>query len=170
MPATVIPTSQLVSLQLSSHLKAAVSNGHLTNASTQEWLSLNPTGVYSLVPCFFSARREPSSVPPTLFQAPHCWVGRARREVARWPWHKGSHHSSPCGHKAPSSSLGARELGLAWTQRAPHHRYDQGRTPWLPPFGCFLMQSLLPSNPKATAAPTPRCFLFLSLSSLRTSP
>lgn len=73
--------------------------------------------VYSLVPCF-SARREPSSVPPTLFQEPHC---RARRGVARQPWHKRvSPARSPpqltSWAQAHSSSLGVRDFGLPWTQ------------------------------------------------------
>lgn len=44
MPATVIPITQLTSPQLSSHLKAAVSNGPVANTSSQERLSLDPLG------------------------------------------------------------------------------------------------------------------------------
>lgn len=51
MPATVIPTTQLASPQLSSHLEAAVSNGPVANTSPQERLSLDPPG--ALFSCAF---------------------------------------------------------------------------------------------------------------------
>lgn len=74
----VIPIPHLISPQTSSHLKAAVSKSPLANASTQERFLPTPLEVYCLEPRF-SARREPSSVPPTLCGL-HAVLGREGRE------------------------------------------------------------------------------------------
>lgn len=74
----LIPIPHLISPQTSSHLKAAVSKSPLANASTQERFLPTPLEVYCPEPRF-SARREPSSVPPTLCGL-HAAPGREGRE------------------------------------------------------------------------------------------
>lgn len=55
---------------------------------------------------------------------PHCSRSHTAGQGGGWPGSLGTkvchplgpHHSSPRGHKAHSSSLGVRDLGLPWTQ------------------------------------------------------
>lgn len=119
MLTTITSITQLTSPQLSSHLKAAelVPTPVSPHSSGFLWTRLE---VYSLVSCF-SAYRGLSSVPPMLFQKPHCvgWGGQR----GEWPnsldtkvCHlTGPHDSSAGRHKEHSSSLGVLDLGLAWT-------------------------------------------------------
>lgn len=107
----LIPITQLVSPQTSSHVKAAVSKSPLTDASTQECFLPTLLGVYSLQP-HFSSCREPSSAWPTLFQEPCCagWGGQGGGQPGSlgtkvYLLHTGPHSSSTCWYKAHSSSL-----------------------------------------------------------------
>lgn len=132
-----------------------------------------PLEGHSLVPRF-SARREPPSVPPTLFREPRI-AGRGGKEGGQ-PGRLGTkvclrtgpHNSSACGHslwaQALPGSLGVLDPGSAWTLSLSATASRVKARPPSPSTQLLPAEQVTTPQSQTTTVPTAGCFSFLRLS------